>query len=529
MVLLAAAIATKGGKPLLSRQFVEMTRARIEGLLAAFPKLLGSDKSSATKQHTFVETESVRYVYQPMDQLYVLLITTKASNILEDLETLRLFSRVIPEYCRTMDEKTILEQAFQLIFAFDEIVALGYRENVNLARIRTFTDMDSHEERVYWQIKKTQEEEAKKLMKDRAREITKQKQDALKRGGGQGRMPGSGMGAMGGYGPQSAKYGDLAAASVDSAVPELKPAYTAPASTRKGPNKAMVLGSKKVDEDTFISQLKNEGQDVAAAVGVGSRSKTGGAAPSQANVGTLKMEPVHLRTEEKLSLVMSRDGGVEQLEAHGLVTLRVSEENFSKIKVNMNNQDRKGAQVQTHPNLDKKAWQSESVLTLKNPAKPFPVNNDVGVLKWRFQTQDEEHVPLQINCWPSESGQGCEVNIEYTLENEDLELKDVVIYIPLPSGVSPVIGECEGEYKHDRARNTLEWRLPVVDASNKTGTLEFTTHGGHADNFFPVRVSFVSPTLFCNITPLEVLFVDDGNPAKFSSETALLVEKYEIV
>lgn len=55
----------------------------------------------------------------------------------------------IPEYCRAMEESEIADNAFSLIFAFDEIVALGYRENVNLAQIRTFTEMDSHEEKVF--------------------------------------------------------------------------------------------------------------------------------------------------------------------------------------------------------------------------------------------------------------------------------------------------------------------------------------------------------------------------------------------
>ena len=47
---------------LVSRQYVDMSRIRIEGLLAAFPKLIGSGR-----QHTYVETENVRYVYQPLE------------------------------------------------------------------------------------------------------------------------------------------------------------------------------------------------------------------------------------------------------------------------------------------------------------------------------------------------------------------------------------------------------------------------------------------------------------------------------
>lgn len=60
----------------------------------------------------------------------------------------------IPEYCSALEEQEVLENSFDLIFAFDEIVALGYRENVNLAQIRTFTDMDSHEEKVYEAMRK---------------------------------------------------------------------------------------------------------------------------------------------------------------------------------------------------------------------------------------------------------------------------------------------------------------------------------------------------------------------------------------
>ena len=60
---------------LVSRQFVDMSRIRIEGLLAAFPKLVGSGK-----QHTYVETENVRYVYQPIEVCFLQYILVYDQN-----------------------------------------------------------------------------------------------------------------------------------------------------------------------------------------------------------------------------------------------------------------------------------------------------------------------------------------------------------------------------------------------------------------------------------------------------------------
>ena len=42
------------------------------------------------------------------------------------------------------------------------------------------------------------------------------------------------------------------------------------------------------------------------------------------------------------------------------------------------------------------------------------------------------------------------------------------------------------------------FQLPVIDASNKTGSMEFAC-GGNADDFFPVRVSFYSKKSYSEI------------------------------
>lgn len=183
-----------------------------------------------------------------------------------------------------------------------------------------------------------------------------------------------------------------------------------------------------------MDQLKNEGEKIAnLAPATNSSSSSSSAIQKPKPVSDVHMEPVHLKVEDKLVLRVGRDGGLQQFELSGLMTLRVSDEKFGRIKIHLQNEDKRGMQLQTHPNVDKELFKQDNQIGLKNPTKPFPLNVDVGVLKWRYQTQDSSAIPVQINCWPSENGEGgCDVNIEYELEHDHLELQDVTIAIPLP-------------------------------------------------------------------------------------------------
>jgi coatomer subunit delta len=121
-----------------------MPKSQIEALLATFPSL-----TNLRTQHTSVETNSVRYVYQPLEELYMVLITTKGSNILQDIDTLHLFAQVVTSICSSnLDEREVLRNAFELISAFDEIITMGYRENLTLPQVKNILEMESQEEKI---------------------------------------------------------------------------------------------------------------------------------------------------------------------------------------------------------------------------------------------------------------------------------------------------------------------------------------------------------------------------------------------
>lgn len=178
MVIVSAAVVTKA-RTLLARQYLEVSRMQTESLLSAFSKLV----DGARADHTFFESDSVRYVYQPMEAgLFLVLITTKNSNMIENLETLRLLSKLMQEICHAnpaasstqssiTNEETVLQNAFDLVFAFDEAISFGYREPVTSAQITQYVEMESHEERLHQMIQQSKENEAKETSRRKQLEL----------------------------------------------------------------------------------------------------------------------------------------------------------------------------------------------------------------------------------------------------------------------------------------------------------------------------------------------------------------------
>ncbi|EPQ30933.1 uncharacterized protein PFL1_01831 [Pseudozyma flocculosa PF-1] len=549
MVLLAASISTRGGKPVISRQFRDMPRSRIEGLLASFPKLI-----SAGSQHTSVETDAVRFVYQPLEDLYMILITNKNSNILQDIDTLHLFARTVSDLCRSLDEATVLANAFELLGAFDEIVSLGYRENVNLTQIRSILEMESHEEKIQEIIEKNKEMEAKEELKRRAKQLEMQRRDAARRGQG-----GGGFGGMsGGYSavpksfeppptqaPVQTGFGGAAASSTPAAKP-FKGKGMQLGKKTKGTDLLGAMGSElapTADEQPLLAQTNAAAASAAAAAAAAPiAAKAPTSAPTAIDpldlLEPVAEESVHVTVREKISVTGNRDGGLDSLEIKGDMVLRITDASLAKLRVALGPASdsvlQSGGEIQfkTNPQVDKAAWTTERVIAPKDARRPFPVNQNLGLLRWRVVTRDETVVPLSINCWPSPNGQGgCDVSIEYELENDELdELRHVVISIPLPDDAFPSVGECaEGTWAVNEATNALEWSLDSISsADNKSGSLEFSVSSGadDVDVFFPVRVDFVCQRTLCQVQVASATLSETGAATPFSQQSVLSADNY---
>jgi len=570
-----------------------MARARVEGLLAALPKLVGT--GGASKQHTVVETENVRYLYQPLEvrggggedgggggfrsaergarrspprrvppppphqSMYLLIITNKGSNIVEDLETLRLLAKVrgrrdgrgggprrearrvrrpcaptpppqiVPDYVHPLDEEAVAAAAFDVLFAFDEAITLGVRDACTPASIRAAAAMESHEEKLHKMIIASKIADTRDAMKRKAAEIERTKADARAgRHSGGGGGGGYGGGGGGGYGAPGAGGAGFATGGGGFAAPAPAPAPHLP--TAPAPKRGLALGGGGGRGRALADALRAEGVDVAApaaAAAAAAAATAGGPAAPPPPPG----EPLTITLEERISATLLKDGGVDGIEVAGTLTVAVHDPAAGRAVVALAPTPPDAGsgfafQFKAHPNIDKAAYADAGELRLKDPARSFPAGAPLAVLKWRAAGADEGALPLAVTCWPSLSGGDAYVNLEYEARAA-FDLRDVVI--ALPAACPPRVGAIDGSWSYDSRRKAVLWAIDMIDASNATGSAEFVFPAAPAESFFPVDVAFTADGGLAGVAVAAVTDVDGGAPVKHGLRSRLVADAYQVV
>ncbi|PBP26568.1 adaptor complexes medium subunit family protein [Diplocarpon rosae] len=493
-----------------------MQRSRVEALLASFPKLADSGT-----QHTTVEQDNVRFVYQPLDELYMVLVTNRQSNILQDIDSLHLFAQVVTSTCKTLDEREILKNAYELLSAFDELVTLGYRENLTISQIKTFLEMESHEERIQEIISRNKELEATEERKRKAKQLEMQRKEVSRSGRNMAsRTPV--------YPTYTAPTRSVVTDTYDSYEAEKNKSFKASALKGKG----MQLGKKSKTTDMFErvrGDMGAEVEDLASSPLVPNNStpveRT--PAPPSRTSSSFDRDAIHVTIAEIISAKLSREGAVNSIEIKGDLQLKITDSTLTKVKLDLVANSSHGVQFRTHPNVDKALFNGSKAVQMSNAAKGFPVNNSVGVLRWRAvpKADDSSALPISFTVWVNKGSDNTyNITVEYELTGGDT-LKDVTVIIPYATS-EPAVSSFDATY--EVSGDSLEWTIGLVDEDNATGSFEFEAQADDENEFFPMQVKFGKTKPFIDVDVTNVTLLEMGEDVTFSKEIKSVADAYLI-
>lgn len=506
---------------MLSRQFIEISRSRIEALLASFPKVADSGT-----QHTTVEQDNVRFVYQPLDELYMVLITNRQSNILQDIDSLHLFAQVVSNICKKLDEREITRNAFELLSAFDELVTMGYRENLTMSQIKTFLEMESHEERIQEIIARNKELEASEERKRKAKQLEMQRKEAARSGAYSRGVPAK---------PQYPTYTPPAQPTTtdtyDSYQAEKNKTFNKPLATR---GKGMQLGKKSKTTDIYDKVRADMGTTVAEEqaplVQPNAAVATTAATSVPSNRASLDGSPIQVAIAETISARLSREGALISLEVKGDLNLKISDPSLIKLSLALNAQEGPlNAQFRTHPNVDKNAFSSAKTIQLKDSTKKFPTKQSIPVLRWRGTAPADtpDVLPITFTVWVNKSTDSSyTITVEYELTNPGTtNLRDVTVTIPYATS-EPSVSSFDAMY--EVTGDSLEWTIGAIDEGNASGSFEFEAQADEESEFFPMSVKFDMARPYVEVEVLSAKLLDENAEVDFERSVRSNTERFLI-
>lgn len=174
MAILSIAVCNNASKIIFARQFVEMTRKELEEYIILFRRTVSQEK-----EVTSFETEKNRFLYFYSDNLYLVVITTRDSNFIQDMEVLKLAYRIIIDICMVgkLSDVDIIQNAIDIALSLDDLISFGTYEGLNMLQIKNLLQMDSAEEKEFRRIQLQREKSAAEQLKAQMKEIETQRKN----------------------------------------------------------------------------------------------------------------------------------------------------------------------------------------------------------------------------------------------------------------------------------------------------------------------------------------------------------------
>ncbi|KAK8890426.1 hypothetical protein M9Y10_035202 [Tritrichomonas musculus] len=476
------AIINHSGKLILARQFTHEDKNQIEGQLSVFPKLV------QFSGHAYIDTESVRFVYQDINDLYIVLVVSKDSNIVSDLDSLSFLVDVTRFVAGDINEEKIIKSGLDLIFAYDECVFDGFRQNFSAATISEFLKMDSMEEAEANRIRAEKEARAAAEMKRRVTELEEQRQTTKS-----SFIPSFVQNSLNNFQQSSNNFNNASIYQPTTVITEDSDQNISSRPSRPS-NKGMSLSR------SFGS--KQKAQQVMAEEGLESNnflhSKTSNSNADDDAQSNNSSNDFCIALHEKFTAVLSRLDAVREIGVEGRLIASYNRKLSAIISID-NNVLPKNYRYKVMQQPKGRLWQDSCQLIYDNNGPKYGPSSDVTLLCWRMTSTNRDDLPINVSCWIQQGKSQSVFSCDVELKKDKFVVESIEIIIPLaePRGVN--VSSSSGEVEIFERDQYLKWNIEGFEDNNNHAELEFSVPACEDDSFYPISINFRASSTICDV------------------------------
>lgn len=479
MVIYCVSIVSKTGQILLSRQYTHESRSYTDGILSAFPQLV------VNAANNYIETETTRFVYQEIDSVFIVLLVSKDSNIIEDLETLKL----LVELTRLSLPITTNTNMIDLILFYDEVVFDGLRRKISFQDVHIASKMVSRAEEQYNLMLEQKIEEERKRRAKLAETISSTSSASVTN-----------------------------APSIDKDNPMMYNYEYTEAENQRNAIKANIISSQAKGSGMIlgknVNSVKNKAKMVFEEIGL-SVSET---AVDEKNATEITGN-FNIFINERFSATLSHDNMNKSVLCEGRLFCKAFSDLSAIIKVKLGGNE--GFQTRPLQQPDRKLFLSEKKLIYDNTTGSYVSGTDVPLFGWKKSSSSDKDLPFSFSIWTNKTNDSVSFTCDISLSKDNIVFDDLCLDIPLGQKYEAKVERADGEHSITLVPSVgyiLRWKTPQISSETPDASIEFVVEDIQEEDLFPINVSFNTQTLLFDID-IESVCTKNG------SETPYVVKR----